>query len=74
MDETPQNEALQLAAGVADVVMQGLKDAVRRLPRLSEVREELRGRGELALKRTAPVAEAHTEVLARQVVRRNAGE
>ena len=70
----PRNEVLQLAAGAADLVAGGLRDAARRLPRLADVREELRARGELALRRTAPVPEAHPEVLARQVVRRTSGE
>jgi hypothetical protein len=70
----PQNEMLHLAAGVADLVAGGWREAVRRLPRLAEVREELRARGELALRRNAPLPEAHTEVLSRQVVRRTAGE
>jgi hypothetical protein len=70
----PQNEALHLAAGVADLVAEGLRDAARRLPRLTEVREELRVRGELALRRTAPAPEAHLEILSRQVARRTSGE
>jgi hypothetical protein len=69
-----RNEVLQLAAGVADLVAEGLRDVARRVPGLGEIREELRVRGELALKRTAPVPEAHTEVLSRQVVRRASGE
>jgi len=70
----PRNEMLQLAAGVADLAAGRFRDAVRRLPGLGEIREELRVRGELALKRTAPVPEAHTEVLSRRVVRRASGE
>lgn len=70
----PRNEMLQLAAGVADLVAGGVRDVARRLPGLGEIREELRVRGELALKRNAPVPEAHTEVLSRRVVRRASGE
>jgi hypothetical protein len=70
----PQHEMLHLAAGVADLVAGGWREAVRRLPRLAEVREELRARGELALKRNAPIPEAHLEVLSRQVARRTTGE
>jgi hypothetical protein len=70
----PQNEILHLVAGMADLVAGGLRDAARRLPRLAEVREELRARGELALRRTAPAPEAHLEVLSRQVAQRTSGE
>jgi hypothetical protein len=69
-----QNEVLQVVAGLADLVAGRVRDVTRRLPDLTEIREELRVRGELALKRTAPVPEAHTEVLSRQVIRRLAGE
>ena len=69
-----QNEVLHLAAGVVDLVAEGWRQTVRRLPGLAEVREELRARGELALKRNVPVPEAHTEVLSRQVAQRTAGE
>jgi hypothetical protein len=69
-----QNDVLYLAAGVVDLVAGGWRQTLRRLPALAEVREELRARGELALKRNVPVPEAHTEVLSRQVTRRTAGE
>ena len=71
-NDRAQSEVVQLAVGMADLVAEGVKDAVRRLPRLGEIREELRSRGELALKRGAP--EAHTERLSQQVVRRMSGE
>ncbi|MGH3240724.1 MAG: hypothetical protein ACRDNL_10095 [Spirillospora sp.] len=64
------DEALHLAAGAADVVLGGMRDVVRRLPGLGEVRRELRARGELALRRTAQTPPAHMEVLARRVSER----
>lgn len=70
----PQSEMLHLVAGMADLMAEGLRNAARRLPRLVEVRDELRARGELALKRAAPVPGAHMEVLSRKVVRRASGE
>ncbi|MFD0902147.1 hypothetical protein [Actinomadura sediminis] len=68
-DETPKprDEVMYLAAGAADAVLDGARSVLRRLPGLNEVRQELRARGELAWGRRAPVAEAHMEVLARQV-------
>ena len=66
---TPPNEALSLMAGVADLVTEGLRGVTRRLPGLADVREELRARGELALKRGAEPM-AHMEVLARTVAER----
>ncbi|MCW2947545.1 MAG: hypothetical protein JWR24_4262 [Actinoallomurus sp.] len=68
----PQDEMLYLAAGVADLVVGGMRGGARRLPRLVEMREELRARGELALRRTGSAPEAHLEVLARRVAERNA--
>lgn len=66
---TPRNEALHLMAGLADLVAEGLRGATRRLPGLADVRQELRARGELALRRgVEPVA--HMEVLARTVAER----
>ncbi|GAA3950371.1 hypothetical protein GCM10023085_36180 [Actinomadura viridis] len=70
-DVRPQDEVVYLVAGLADLVMGGMRDATRRLPGLTAVREELRARGELALKRTGPSSEAHMEVLARRVAERN---
>ncbi len=67
----PQRDALHLAAGLADLVAGGVRDATRRLPGLAEVREELRARGELALRRTGAPAEAHMELLARRVAERH---
>jgi hypothetical protein len=67
----PRDEALYLAAGVADVVLGGARGALRRLPGLGEVCEELRARGELAWGRIVPAAEAHLELLARRVSERN---
>ncbi|WP_433185720.1 hypothetical protein [Actinoallomurus sp. CA-150999] len=66
----PHDEMLHLAAGLADLVTEGLRGAARRLPGLAEVREELRARGELALKRTGPGSEAHLELLARRAAER----
>ncbi|MFV2174033.1 hypothetical protein ACFHW2_29935 [Actinomadura sp. LOL_016] len=68
-DETAEShhEVTYLAAGVADVLLGGARSVLRRLPGLDEVRQELRTRGELAWGRRAPAAEAHMEVLARQV-------
>ena len=74
MGADKQNDVLQVMAGLADLVAGRVRDVARRLPDLGEIREELRVRGELALKRTAHVPEAHTEVLSRQVVRRLSGE
>lgn len=66
------DEVLLLAAGAADVVADGMRGVVRRLPGLGEVRQELRARGELALRRTAQTPPAHMEVLARRVSERAA--
>ncbi|WP_205718141.1 hypothetical protein [Actinomadura soli] len=71
-DAGARDEVLHLAAGAADVVMGGIRGAVRRLPGLGEVRQELRARGELALRRTAQAPPAHMEVLARRVSERPA--
>ncbi|SEG88455.1 hypothetical protein SAMN04489712_1226 [Thermomonospora echinospora] len=71
-DTRAHDEVIYLAAGVADLVMGGMRGAVRRLPGLGEVRQELRARGELALRRTAQTPPAHMEVLARRVGERNA--
>ena len=67
----PQDEVLYLAAGVADLVAGGVRGAARRLPGLAAVREELRARGELALRRIGAAPEAHMEVLARRVAERS---
>jgi hypothetical protein len=69
-DVKPHDEMLYLTAGLADLVTEGLRGAARRLPRLAEVRAELRARGELAVRRTGPASIAHMEVLARQVAER----
>ncbi|WP_089316687.1 hypothetical protein [Actinomadura mexicana] len=65
-----RNEVLCLAAGVADVVAEGLRVLTRRMPGPAEVRQELRARGELALRRSGAAPEAHMEVLARQAAAR----
>ncbi|GAA2096970.1 hypothetical protein [Actinomadura alba] len=69
-ENTPGDEVLYLAAGVADLMAEGMRGLFRRLPGLVEVRQELRARGELALRRTGTAPEAHMEVLARQVAMR----
>jgi hypothetical protein len=68
--DRPRDELLYLAAGAADLVAEGFRGLGRRLPGLVEVREELRARGELALRRTGTAPEAHLEILARRVVER----
>jgi hypothetical protein len=68
---TPRDEVLYLAAGVADLVAEGVRGLTRRLPGLAEARQELRARGELALRRTSTEPRAHLEVLARQAAERN---
>jgi hypothetical protein len=65
-----REEALYLAAGVADLLADGLRGVARRLPGLAEVRQELRARGELALRRHGTEPLAHMEVLARRVAER----
>ncbi len=71
-DARAHDEVLHLAAGAADVVLGGMRGLVRRLPGLGEVRQELRTRGELALRRNAQAPSAHMEVLARRVSERGA--
>ncbi|MFC4052391.1 hypothetical protein ACFOY4_22125 [Actinomadura syzygii] len=71
-DSGAHDEVLHLAAGAADVVLGGMRGLVRRLPGLGDVRQELRARGELALRRNAPSPLAHMEVLARRVSERAA--
>jgi hypothetical protein len=61
------DEVVYLAAGAADMVLDGARSVLRRLPGLGEVRQELRARGELAWCRRAPAAEAHMETLARRL-------
>ncbi len=68
-----RDEVLRLAAGAADVVLTGVRDLTRRLPGLGEVRQELRARGELALRRGGAAPRAHMEILARQAAERAAG-
>ncbi|MEV0667887.1 hypothetical protein ACIBI3_40375 [Actinomadura luteofluorescens] len=65
-----RDEMLCLVAGVADVVAEGLRGLTRRMPGPAEVRQELRARGELALRRNGQTPEAHLEVLARQAAAR----
>ncbi|MBC6457087.1 hypothetical protein [Actinomadura sp. HBU206391] len=69
-NSTPRDEVLYVAAGAADLMAEGLRGLFRRLPGLVEVRQELRARGELALRRTGTASEAHLEVLARQAAGR----
>lgn len=73
-DETAESrdEVVYLVAGVADVVLDGARSVLRRLPGLGEIRRELRARGELAWGRAAPRSESHMEVLARRVGERGA--
>ncbi|TYK53167.1 polyprenyl synthetase [Actinomadura decatromicini] len=71
-DSGAHDEVLHLAAGAADVVLGGIRGLARRLPGLGDVRQELRARGELALRRNAPAQPAHMEVLARRVSERAA--
>ncbi|MEU8310189.1 hypothetical protein AB0C84_42120 [Actinomadura sp. NPDC048955] len=66
----PGNDMLCLAAGVADLVAEGLRVMARRVPGPAEVRQELRARGELALRRNGAAPEAHLEVLARRAAAR----
>lgn len=67
-DETAESrdEVVYLVAGVADVVLDGARSVLRRLPGLGEIHRELRARGELAWGRTAPESGPHMEVLARR--------
>ncbi|MEU8117665.1 hypothetical protein AB0C21_03035 [Spirillospora sp. NPDC049024] len=65
-----RDEVLCLAAGVADVVLTGMRDLTKWLPGLGEVRQELRARGELALRRGGAAPQAHMEILARRVAAR----
>ncbi|MDN3353142.1 hypothetical protein [Actinomadura sp. DC4] len=67
---TSRDEVLSLAAGMADLVAEGMRDLARRLPGLTEARQELRARGELALKRVGAEPRAHMEVLARKAAER----
>lgn len=65
-----RSEVLCLAAGIADVVAEGVRGLTRRVPGPAEVRQELRARGELALRRNGAAPEAHMEVLARRAAAR----
>lgn len=70
------SEPLLLAAGVADLAYSGIGAALRGARSLlgrsdlaelaRDGRQELRQRGELALRRYAPTAESHMELLARR--------
>ncbi|WP_435111132.1 hypothetical protein [Nocardiopsis synnemataformans] len=70
------SEPLLLAAGVADLAYSGIGAALRGARSLQgrsdlaelarDGRQELRRRGELALRRYAPTAESHMELLARR--------
>ena len=66
-----EQKAAYLVAGLADLVREHVRDAAMRLPNLDEVCEELRARGELALRRNSPTKDSHLEMLARRVVSRN---
>ncbi|MET9801951.1 polyprenyl synthetase [Streptomyces sp. NPDC006368] len=78
-----ENDAVLLAAGVADLAVTGLTTALgglRGLLRRADVaelagegRQELKARGRLALDRCAPVPPAHMELLARRVAARRGG-
>ncbi|MFI6366208.1 hypothetical protein ACIBG0_26015 [Nocardia sp. NPDC050630] len=73
-------DAVLLAAGLADLALSRVGPAVDRLRGLlrrsdlsglaGEVETDLKARGRLALDRYATVSEAHLEILARQVVAR----
>ncbi|MFV2198388.1 hypothetical protein [Nocardiopsis sp. LOL_012] len=75
-DTDRMSEPLLLAAGVADLAYDGIGAALRGARSLlgrsdlSELardgRRELSQRGELALRRCAPTAESHMELLARR--------
>lgn len=75
-----ESDAVLLAAGVADLVcdgigavLRGVRGALKRsdLAELAQDgREEMRARGRLALQRNALVSEPHMELLARQVAAR----
>ncbi|MFB9711808.1 hypothetical protein ACWDTT_11295 [Streptosporangium sandarakinum] len=70
----PRDEVLYLAAGLSDLLVEGLRSVTHRLPGLSQVRQELRARGELAVKRLDTTPQPHLELLARQVVERGLHE
>ncbi|MFE6352971.1 polyprenyl synthetase [Streptomyces rochei] len=80
----PDDQAVLLAAGLADLAVSTLGTAVgavRGLLRRSdtgdlvrEAEQDLRARGRLALDRYANVPPAHLEVLARQVRARRAAD
>ncbi|MFE3459459.1 hypothetical protein ACFXKD_18100 [Nocardiopsis aegyptia] len=72
-----------IAAGAADLVIEGVGTALRRAGALlgrsdlaalaRDGREELRQRGSLALRRHAPTSESHMELLARRAASRASG-
>jgi hypothetical protein len=66
-----REETLCLVAGAADFLVDGLRGVARRLPGLADVRQELRARGELALRRNGTEPLAHMEVLARRAAERH---
>lgn len=67
---TSRDEVLYLAAGVADLLAEGVRTLTRQLPGLAETRQELRARGELALLRNGTEPGAHMEALARHAAER----
>ncbi|QKW10520.1 hypothetical protein HUT18_32980 [Streptomyces sp. NA04227] len=76
-------EAVQIVAGLVDLGLEQAEGLIRRMRGVlgrsdldvitADGREDLRARGELALKRHAPTAESHMETLARQVAARRSG-
>ncbi|SHJ67355.1 hypothetical protein SAMN05421803_108114 [Nocardiopsis flavescens] len=72
-----------IAAGAADLVIEGIGTALRRTGALlgrsdlaelaRDGREELRQRGILALRRYSPTPESHMELLARRAASREPG-
>ncbi|PDP87822.1 hypothetical protein CQJ94_09860 [Glycomyces fuscus] len=74
------SEPLLVAAGMADLAYSGVGAALRRARSLlgrsdldemaRDGRRELRQHGELALRRYAPMAESHMELLARRAASR----
>ncbi|GAB2620285.1 hypothetical protein GCM10027168_60440 [Streptomyces capparidis] len=83
-DGGPQQRAVLLAAGLADIALSGLGSAVGRARDLlrrsdgaglaAEAERDLEARGRLLLDRYASVPPAHLEVLARHAAARRASE
>ncbi|RKS08903.1 hypothetical protein DFP74_4629 [Nocardiopsis sp. Huas11] len=77
------SDPVLIAAGAADLVLDGVGTALRRAGALlgradlaelaRDGREELRRRGSLALRRHAPARESHMESLARRAASRGTG-